>query len=140
MTVSLGARSRGELLRGPAIVGASGLAAAALIHLRDPHDEGSYGTCPFLAVTGRPCPGCGGLRAVSDLTHGDILGAASSNLLAIAVVAVLAMAWLVWAVRRWRGDDRPMLRVSERSGLAIVAVFVVFGIARNTPWGAGFAP
>lgn len=140
MTVSLGARTRGELLRGPAIVGASGLAAAALIHLRDPHDQGSYGTCPFLAVTGRPCPGCGGLRAVNDLTHGDILGAASSNLLAIAVVAVLAMAWLVWAVRRWRGQDRPMAQVSDKTLAVGLALVLAFGVVRNTPWGAWLAP
>ena len=54
---------RATLLRDPALVGAVGVAAAALLHFRDPHGTGSYGFCPFLALTGKPCPGCGGLRA-----------------------------------------------------------------------------
>ena len=32
------------------------------------------------AAVGIWCPACGGLRAVNDLTNGDVLGAASSNL------------------------------------------------------------
>ena len=48
--------------------------AAVLLHLRDPHEQGSYGFCPFLALTGHPCPGLRGLRAVNDLTHGDVVG------------------------------------------------------------------
>lgn len=140
MTASLGSRSRVELLRAPAIVGASGLAAAALVHLRDPHDAGAYGYCPFLALTGRPCPGCGGLRAVNDLTHGDIVGAMSSNVLAVALVVALGVTWLMWTTRRWRGDGRPMIRITERTGLLVVALFVVFGVVRNTPWGSWLAP
>jgi len=140
MTVAATARSRVELMRDPAIVGAAGLSAATLLHLRDPHGAGSYGYCPFLELTGRPCPGCGGLRAVNDLTHGDIVAALSSNLLAVALVGVVGVAWLVWAVRRWRGEDRQMIALSPRAGLVVVAVFVVFGIIRNTPWGAWLAP
>ena len=36
---------------------------------------GHYPTCPFLAITGWYCPGCGSLRAVHDLLHGDLAGA-----------------------------------------------------------------
>lgn len=133
-------RTRPELLRGPAIVGVSGLAAAALIRLRDPHDQGSYGYCPFLAVTGRPCPGCGGLRAVNDLTHGDILGAASSNVLAIVVVGVVGILWLIWMIRRSRGQDRPMAQVSDKTLAVGLALVLAFGVVRNTPWGAWLAP
>jgi hypothetical protein len=140
MTVAATARSRVELMRDPAIVGAAGLSAATLLHLRDPHGQGSYGYCPFLQLTGRPCPGCGGLRAVNDLTHGDIGAALSSNMLAVALVAVVGVAWLVWAMRRWRGEERQMIAMSPRTGLLVVAVFVVFGIIRNTPWGAWLAP
>jgi hypothetical protein len=133
-------RSRTELLRAPALVGAAGLAGAMLLHLRDPHNQGTYGFCPFLVLTGHPCAGCGGLRAVNDLTHGDVVGAVSSNLLAVALVGVVGVAWLVWTIRRWRGDERPMIRVNERLGVVAVVVFVLFAVARNTPWGAWLAP
>jgi hypothetical protein len=127
-------------MRGPAIVGAAGVAAVTLISLRDPHGDGSYGYCPFLLITGHPCPGCGGLRAVNDLSHGDVLGAISSNVLAVALVGVLGVLWLTWTIRRSRGEDKPMVRLSERSGVMVIAVAVVFGIVRNTPWGSWLAP
>lgn len=133
-------RSKSELLRGPVLVGAAGLSSAALLYLRDPHDAGAYGLCPFLALTGHPCPGCGGLRAVNDLSHGDVVGAVSSNVLAVALVGILGMMWLIWIIRRSRGQDRPMIRLTERSGVMVIAVAVVFGIVRNTPWGSWLAP
>ena len=61
----------------------AGLAAATIsLHLRDPHASGSWGYCP-ISLLGLYCPGCGGLRAVNDLTHGDVIGAVSSNALLI---------------------------------------------------------
>jgi hypothetical protein len=134
------ARTRSRLLRDPALVGIAGASAAALLHVRDPHGSGSYGFCPFLAITGRPCPGCGGLRAVNDLTHGDLAGAVGSNVLAVALVAMLAVAWGAWVVRRARGHDGPLLVVSDRSLAILLVVALVFGFVRNTPWGAGLAP
>ncbi|VXC00441.1 DUF2752 domain-containing protein [Aeromicrobium sp. 9AM] len=127
-------------LRAPALVGAAGLGEAVLLHLHDPHDSGSYGYCPFLQLTGKPCPGCGGLRAVNDLTRGDFIGAASSNVLAVALVAGLAVAWLLWFARRLRGKVDGMVTLSTNMGFVLIGVLVVFGILRNTPWGSWLAP
>lgn len=127
-------------LRAPALVGAAGLGAAVLLHFHDPHDSGSYGYCPFLQLTGKPCPGCGGLRAVNNLTRGDVIGAVSSNVLAVALVAVLAVAWVLWVARRLRGTVDPMMVLNLKAGYAMIGVLVVFGILRNTPWGSWLAP
>ncbi|MCW2769119.1 MAG: hypothetical protein JWR27_552 [Aeromicrobium sp.] len=133
-------RTAGALLRDPAIVGGAGLGAAVLLHLHDPHASGSYGYCPFLTLTGLPCPGCGGLRAVNDLTRGEVMAAVSSNLAAVCLVAFLAVSWLVWTVRRARGRDVPMVVFTTRAALVVVPLIVVFGVLRNTPWGAWLAP
>ena len=127
-------------LRDPAIVGAVGLGCFALLHFHDPHDAGSYGYCPFLELTGRPCPGCGGLRAVNDLTRGDVGAALSSNAMAVALVAVLAFAWVLWVVRRLRGRDGPMIALTTRTGLLVIAAFAIFGIVRNLPFGSWLLP
>jgi len=111
-----------------------------LLHLRDPHVPGSYGGCPFLILTGLPCPGCGGLRAVNLLTHGQIGAALSSNLIAVAIVMVVAATWLVWLVRRARGAPAPFLTWSPRFIAIGTVVIVLFGVLRWTPWGAGLAP
>ena len=127
-------------MRVPMIVGASGLAAATLLYLRDPHGSGSYGYCPFLLITGRPCPGCGGLRAIHDLVHGDVVAAISSNALVVVAAVTVGVLWLGWLVRRWRGRPGGMVQLSERTAWLLLAAAVVFGIVRNTPWGSWLAP
>ena len=132
--------TRREALGSPAAVGAIGLAAAGLLHFHDPHGSGSYGFCLFLAITGRPCPGCGGLRAINDLTRFDLGAAISSNALAVALVGVLAVAYIRWIANRRRGGDRRMIVLGPRTGVAVMTLLVVFGIVRNTPWGSWLAP
>ena len=140
MTSNVTPRSTTELIRDPALVGMVGGGALVLLHLRDPHESGSYGFCPFLAFTGHPCPGCGGLRAVNELTHGNIVDALSSNLLAVGLLAVLTVAWAAWFVRRARGADDRMLVVRDRTLVLVLVVALAFGVVRNTPWGAWLAP
>ena len=112
-----------------------------LLQVRDPHVPGSYGFCPWLALTGTACPLCGGLRAVHDLGQGDLVAAASSNLLVVAalpVVLALAMRYVA-ATRRGSGtpyDDRTVRMVL----LVAVGVAVAFWVVRNLPFAAWLAP
>ena len=135
-----GARTLRDL-RVPALTGGLGLAAVALLHLRDPHVSGSYGSCPILRLTGLPCPGCGGLRAVNDLSRGDLVAAVSSNALVVALSLGLVASWIVWAVRRAGGQHRArLIDVSTRTALLVLPVIAVFGVVRNTPWASWLAP
>ncbi|TQF74999.1 DUF2752 domain-containing protein [Rhodococcus spelaei] len=131
---------RDRRLWGPAGVAATGIAAAAVLNLRDPHRLGAYGFCPFHAVTGLWCPGCGGLRALNDLTHGDVFASLSSNLFVAPLVVVLAVAWVAWVLRRWRGVDDRMIVLSRAATVAVLVALALFTIARNTPWGSALAP
>ena len=141
MSVSAPAlQSRASLLRDPLLVGGAGLASLALLHVRDPHHSGSYGYCPFLVLTGHPCPGCGGLRAMNDLTNGDFVGAVSSNAMAVVLLGLLFGAWVVWMSRRWRGRRGPLPGLNATAVVWVAVAFVVFGVVRNTPWGAWLAP
>lgn len=131
---------RAERVRAPlATIG--GLAAATVaLHYRDPHVSGSWGFCPSAAL-GFWCPGCGGLRAVHDLTDGDVVAAASSNLLLVvlAPVAVVALTW--WLVVRWRGVElRPPRSTVLVGGWALLAATGVFTLLRNTPAAPWLAP
>lgn len=127
-------------MRAPALV-IGGLGAATLaLYLRDPHERGSWGFCPSAAL-GIHCPGCGGLRAVNDLTHGDVAAAASSNLLLVALMPLVVGLLALWAADRWRGRTR---RVDERRLrtvlVALAVVAVAFTVLRNLPAGAWLAP
>jgi hypothetical protein len=113
--------------------------AVGLVAAVDPHTAGRYPTCPFHAVTGLWCPGCGGLRAVHDLTHGHLMIALHEN----ALVVLLAPSLLVWwLIVRWRrSEGRPVtLVLSPRGTLAVAALLAVFAIVRNLPIGAALAP
>lgn len=127
-------------MRAPLAVAAAGLGAAALLYLRDPHRAGAYGFCPFHVLTGWWCPGCGGLRAVNDLTHGDLLASLSSNAAILPLVVVLVVAWVRWASRRWRGVDDRMIVLRRSATAAILVALALFTVVRNTPWGAVLAP
>ena len=133
--------SRARRVRGPLLLAGGVLAASVALHLRDPHDSGSWGYCPWLLLTGTPCPGCGGLRAVNDLTRGDVAAAVSSNALFVASIPVLVLLWGRGLAQRWRGVRRPLPHsfVLVASTVAVVAV-IVFWVLRNVPAGSWLAP
>jgi len=145
MTTAVGPDARHDTrlqrVRGPALVAGAVLGASVLLHVRDPHESGSWGFCPWLVLTGTYCPGCGGLRAVNDLTRGDVVAAASSNLLFVSAVPLLTFFWSRWLLDRWNGVRR---QVNSRRALmfagAVLAVAVVFAVVRNTAGGAWLAP
>lgn len=117
-----------------------GLAAATLaLHLRDPHDQYSWGRCPSAAL-GFSCPGCGGLRAVNDLTHGDLGAALSSNVLVVVAMPFAVLALALWARDAWRGTST--IRWGRLTPLlpALLVVLVAFTVARNLAFGAWLAP
>ncbi|HEY3534902.1 MAG TPA: DUF2752 domain-containing protein [Pedococcus sp.] len=119
--------------RTPLLLGAGAAALAGALLLRDPHHSGSWGYCPFLLVTGHPCPACGGLRATHDLLTGDWAAALSSNAYVVLTVVVAATGYAAWLAAALRGRrpswarHLPTLVAWWGIGLA------VFGVARYLP-------
>lgn len=61
--------------------------------------------CPVKAITGLPCPGCGGTRAAMLLSEGHIWEAVALNPLSVALCLWFIVSY-VWLVRDIiRGDD-----------------------------------
>ena len=133
--------SRLRRISPPMLLAAGLLAASVALHVRDPHQQGSWGYCPWLLLTGTYCPGCGGLRAVNDLTRGDFAAAASSNLMFVASLPAVAFFWARSLHQRWTGVRRPL----SKAGLAVLVavalvLVVVFSVVRNLPAGSWLAP
>ncbi|WP_206050733.1 DUF2752 domain-containing protein [Nocardioides speluncae] len=126
-------------VRGPVLGAAVAAGLTVALHFRDPHESGSWGFCPSAAM-GVYCPGCGGLRAVNDLTNLDFAAAASSNLLFIALIPLILGLWVRRLVVGWRGGG-PMqpTRVHWWLGAGLIGVAVVFTVLRNLP-GSWLAP
>lgn len=135
------APSRWQRVRPPVVVAGVVLGLSVALHFRDPHQSGSWGFCPWLVLTGTYCPGCGGLRAVNDLTRGDVGAAASSNLLFVSSIPLLTLFWARSVSQRWRGVRTPLPRapLAVAAGIGVVLV-VAFWVLRNLPAGAWLAP
>jgi len=113
-------------------VATGALASVALgLALVDP--AGGPPVCPFRAVTGWDCPGCGGTRAVHQLLTGHLGAAIDLNLLA--VLALPFLAWALWAaiVAALGGPRYPTPSLSRRWSWALVVLIAVFWVVRNVP-------
>ena len=92
-------------------------------------------------MTGTACPGCGGLRAVHDLTHGEVAAAVSSNAVLVGSLPLLAALWTRSVVHRWRDERRPVPpAVVAWSGGVAIALLLVFWVVRNLPFATFLAP
>jgi Protein of unknown function (DUF2752) len=126
-------------LRAPLGVAALAAGAVGVVAVVDPNQPGHYPTCPFLWLTGLQCPGCGSLRAVHALAHGDIPVAVGLNVLTVLAAIALVVIWLRWVRRSWTG--RPRTAIAPPAVLWSLAVaVVVFAVVRNMPFGAFLAP
>lgn len=131
---------RAQRTAAPLSVGVAVVAALAVVAVRNPEEPGHYPVCPFYAATDLYCPGCGSLRAMHALTHGDLGTAIDRNLLAVAVLPFFAVVWLAW-VRRGLTDRPAGSWMAPASWLwAFLGAVLVFAVLRNTPVGSWFAP
>lgn len=118
----------------------AGLAAATTaVALRDPHVQGSWGVCPSAAL-GFSCPGCGGMRAVYDLTHLRLADAVSSNLALVAALPVVVVLLLWWAADRWRGEERGSSVLTVPLVSVAFVLLAAFTVLRNVPTFGWLAP
>ncbi len=137
----VGTPSRWQRVRPSLVLGGIVVALSVALHLRDPHESGSWGFCPWLVLTGTNCPGCGGLRAVNDLTRGELGAAASSNLLFVSAIPLAVGMWTRSLSQRWRGVREPLPRNVVKVATAVIVVLVVaFWVVRNLSFGAWLAP
>ena len=128
-------RSRLSLRPLAAISFLSLAAAGAILFFFDPAHYDFYPSCIFRSITGLNCPGCGSLRAIHELLHGDIIAAARLNLLL--VLSVPVGLWL--ATQRgvaWLRGEPVSLDINPAWLWTFVGVAVVFTVVRNLP---GFA-
>lgn len=111
------------------VLGTGGVFVAALayIGIADPHRPGFLAPlCPFKAVTGWDCPGCGGLRMTHDLLHGDVAAAVADNVFLLVGLPLLA-AWVILRRRRHK-------TVMPLPAIIVIAVAMIsWTVVRNVP-------
>jgi hypothetical protein len=115
-------------------------AAIAMLYCFDPATSGIFPPCPLRFLTGWYCPGCGSLRALHQLLHGNLRAAWSLNPLTILLLPFLGYGTASYAWFELRGQHLPRLFLPAVWIRALCAVIILFGIARNIPFFALLAP
>ncbi|TMC14918.1 MAG: DUF2752 domain-containing protein [Chloroflexi bacterium] len=85
-------------------------------------------TCPFLLLTGHPCPFCGGTRSFSAMWRGDILHAARLYPLGPLFFALTfpVAAYGIWALVSGRSLSVTIARPLQRT-ITVLAVLAILG-------------
>jgi hypothetical protein len=121
-------------LAGAAIAACAALAGLVVLFLLDPATtRGLYPVCVFHEATGLQCPGCGTLRALHQLTHGNFAAAWGLNPFVVSLLP--AGMWLAVREAIWlaTGARPPGIITRPFFGWLLLAGMVAFGVLRNLP-------
>jgi Protein of unknown function (DUF2752) len=110
-----------------------GACVAVLAHVADPSNGRFFPPCPFHALTGLYCPGCGTTRALHQLSHGNIGAAMRLNPLALVLLPVLAYSFFSFTLEAFKGKALRRLFSTRPSMSLLIGTIVGFTILRNLP-------
>ena len=105
-----------------------------LLRIYDPATSTIFPPCPIHFLTGWYCPGCGSLRAIHQLLHGNVRTAWAMNPLSVLLFPFLAYGLASEAMLYARGGTLPQFTLSGAWIRALCATIVLFGVARNLPF------
>src|SRR5271169_3375676 len=105
--------------------------AAGVLRTFNPASDWFFPPCPFRALTGLLCPGCGTLRALHELLQGHVTAALRLNPLMVLSLPFVGCSSACSAVETVTG--RSLLRVFIRPAYIwmLLAIIVLFWILRN---------
>ncbi len=107
--------------------------AAGVLFAYDPSESGIFSPCPFHKITGLYCPGCGSLRALHRLFHGDVSEAFALNPLMILVLPFVVYGLAANSLKCFFNKKIPTLFLKSYWIWTLFAVIILYGIARNIP-------
>lgn len=119
----------------PLAVAASTTLMCVAIWAGDPTTpNGPLPVCPTKALLGIDCPGCGSLRMLYSLMHGNIMAAARFNALGLAAVVLLVWAYLAWTYGRITGRRIRSWQHGRWTAAVTLGLVTVWFVVRNIPF------
>ena len=111
------------------VLAVMGVFVLGLVYSFDPSTTYVFPPCPFHAVTGFYCPGCGSLRATHELLHGHLTAAVGLNPMMILSLAYMA---LLLSLRFYRNSDRALRFLQNPTHVRFyLGLVLLFWVARN---------
>lgn len=109
------------------------VAGTVMLRLFDPATSGFYPPCPVHYLTGWYCPGCGSLRAIHQLLHGELRAAWAFNSLTVLLLPFMTYGLASEALLALSGNPLPQPFLRAGWIRALCAAILLFGIVRNFP-------
>ena len=97
----------------------------------DPNEPGVFPPCPFRALTDYLCPGCGTLRMIHALLHGDLGTAWSLHPLGVLLTPVGLWYFLNQTSIATRGRQIWAWQMPSWAGWTVLAVVLAYWLGRN---------
>ena len=107
--------------------------AVAMLFVFDPATSGAFPPCPFRYLTGWYCPGCGSLRAMHQLLHGNLHAAWAMNPQMVIFLPFVAYGLASRALFEVSGRELPRFFIPASCIRALCVIVILFAIARNLP-------
>jgi hypothetical protein len=131
-----------RLLAGSAVAprlvsaGLLGLVAAGttVVFAFDPSRATFYPSCPFHALTGLYCPGCGSTRALHELLHGHLAEAFGLNPLMVLSLPFLGYLLLPYVALGMGARRIPTVSVPAYWGWMAFWIILAYWVLRNVPY------
>lgn len=106
--------------------------AATYLFFFEPGRSGFFPVCPFRALTGFNCPGCGTARGLHQLLHGNVLAAFELNPLLVLVLPLLGYALIAYTRSAITGHATPQFSLAPKYGWLLTVLILGFWVFRNT--------
>ena len=107
--------------------------ATVILYFATPGESGLFPPCPFHALTELHCPGCGTLRGLHQLLHGNLIAAMGLNPLMALSLPYLGYAYVSLWSKALRNKPLSNRRIPAVWLWALFAAIIIFAIARNIP-------
>ncbi len=120
-----------RILAGAALIfGGFGVFVVAYFN---PAASAFFPICPFHALTGYSCPGCGLTRGFHSLFHGDILSALTYNVMLPVYLVIFLYIGVSFLLIVFRGRGFNVAKFSPKLVYAFFIASFVFVVLRNIP-------
>jgi len=89
--------------------------------------------CPTKALLGIDCPGCGSMRMLYSLMHGDFSAALHFNAVGLVALVLLAWSYGAWTYGRVVGRRITSWHHRGWAAPAVLTVMCIWFVIRNVP-------
>jgi hypothetical protein len=104
-----------------------------VLRIFNPATAGFFPPCPFRALTGYLCPGCGTLRALHEMLNGHPVAAFRLNPLMMLLLPYVGYAGASEAMETLFGRPLPRIFIRPAYIWALLVILLLFWFLRNTP-------